>query len=738
MQILQSSVVAVTVYRRGALVTREVAIDGGEDGFPQHVQLVGLPLTLEDGSLRAEVTVDGGEAPIAGDIRVTVAVPTPDDRIPPALDDVLAAAKLRHATAVATLENLREAVQRLQWLALTPRGQASEGETPRASPTAARLQLLQLRHERATQLQASIADALDTTREAEQALETLQLRKRAASGHINARAFELRKAAVVRLQSTGANEASTAIVRLRYFVTGARWAPAYTVRLDDTMQAGTLQLRAMVGQETGEDWGDVALTLSTANPQHWTELPELKAIRIGRAQPAPARTGWRPPPVGADALYADYDRELPSLGSPPPPAKSAAEPSDGFGDPSATGAFPMDDLREEPAPMPPMPQGMPMPPPSAAPMPSAPMPNAMMPESQARSPAMKRSAGVVAGLLGGAATGAVAAAQAVASFGGGGDATPFIDEGDDDASGSMDAGLVAGRDLLDYGGLELRAGGHAHRGKLVRVETRARYQRWAVEQFDVSIVSQRLESAQRNARAFEGKEPPADHQWVADDTGFDYAYVAADTTHIPSNGQLVSLAVASHAAEVSPRYVAVPRETQDVFRIVAVRNPLQAPLLPGPADVYVGGSYALTSQLATTPPRGRLELGLGVEQGIKIARNVDFEEDTSGLLKRSHELVHTIRVDLTNNLSRTAMVEVRERVPVTVEDSDEVEVETRDVEPPWEEFEPRDPTSGHGSLEGGRVWKVELPAKSERKLRATWLARVPSQHELVGGNRRER
>jgi len=344
----------------------------------------------------------------------------------------------------------------------------------------------------------------------------------------------------------------------------------------------------------------------------------------------------------------------------------------------------------------------------------------------------------MAGLVGGAATGAVAAAQAVASFGGGGGATPFRHDDDgDEAEASAAAGLVAGRDLLDYGALELKASGHADRGRLVRGDARVHYQRWAAERFEVSIVTQRLDAAQHRARAFEDSPPPPDHHWVADETGFDYAYVASETTSVPSNGQVTSMEVASHPAEVSPRFVAVPRETQDVFRIVAIRNPLEAPLLPGPADVYVGGSYTLTSQLATTPPRGRLELGLGVEQGIKLARNVDFEEDTSGLLKRSHELVHTIRIDITNNLSRPAVVEVRERVPVTPEGNDDVEVETREVEPPWEEFEPRDPTSGHATLEGGRVWKVELQPGSERNLRATWLARVPSQHELVGGNRRE-
>ena len=60
-------------------------------------------------------------------------------------------------------------------------------------------------------------------------------------------------------------------------------------------------------QRSAEDWRDVALTLSTAEPTRFTSLPELPSFRIGRRQRPPARRGWREPPAGADALFADYD-----------------------------------------------------------------------------------------------------------------------------------------------------------------------------------------------------------------------------------------------------------------------------------------------------------------------------------------------------------------------------------------------------------------------------------------------
>ena len=56
---------------------------------------------------------------------------------------------------------------------------------------------------------------------------------------------------------------------------------------------------------------DVALRVSTAQPEQFTQLPELHPQKLGRRQQEPARRGFRPPPSGADALYADYDRRFP-------------------------------------------------------------------------------------------------------------------------------------------------------------------------------------------------------------------------------------------------------------------------------------------------------------------------------------------------------------------------------------------------------------------------------------------
>ena len=69
-------------------------------------------------------------------------------------------------------------------------------------------------------------------------------------------------------------------VALRYQVWGASWTPSYNARLaDDRME---FEYQGVVTQHTGEDWDDVELLLSTANPSVSGSMPDLSPWYLGR------------------------------------------------------------------------------------------------------------------------------------------------------------------------------------------------------------------------------------------------------------------------------------------------------------------------------------------------------------------------------------------------------------------------------------------------------------------------
>ncbi|KAG8712940.1 hypothetical protein FRC08_013900 [Ceratobasidium sp. 394] len=81
-----------------------------------------------------------------------------------------------------------------------------------------------------------------------------------------------------------------ATLLLTYVVSNASWTPLYDVRASIAKSANetskvALHYRASITQTTGENWPDVALTLSTASPQLGSDVPSLSAWRIGFPAP---------------------------------------------------------------------------------------------------------------------------------------------------------------------------------------------------------------------------------------------------------------------------------------------------------------------------------------------------------------------------------------------------------------------------------------------------------------------
>ncbi len=87
------------------------------------------------------------------------------------------------------------------------------------------------------------------------------------------------KWAVVSLK---AKKAGTYTLKLSYVISGATWDPLYDVRAD--MKEGRIELSyyGMVKQKTGEEWNNVALFLSTADPRRAANPPDLTPWVVAR------------------------------------------------------------------------------------------------------------------------------------------------------------------------------------------------------------------------------------------------------------------------------------------------------------------------------------------------------------------------------------------------------------------------------------------------------------------------
>lgn len=745
----QSQITHVSVYARGALVTRQVSLppDVPQGALSSDIELIvpGVTLLCEPGSLRA--TLDApGRAVVA--LRSALSVPETGPLSAKTTRELrdLDAQIARLQAEIARLGERHKALQAaslkpsLRPALLTERLGARVRHTLTCARTLA--DLAASTYARRADLEASLLPL----RKRRDAL-ALQLAQAPSASHLGA-GHPTRD---ISLSLSGAGPIRG--LTLTYAVLAARFWPLYTLRLSDGGRRADLLMEALVAQRTLEDWSSVRLSLSTADLIFDARLPELPALRYGRAQP-PARKSFRPPPAGLERMFQGHDdafgRSAPSGGAAAPePMPSAQALGDDLED-TPTGIF---DLKEkdrefearEEAPLPKKSKGRAAPPPaprrpaspqapprSGAPPGMPPAPAAppasysMAAQDDMMAQAPRRSSGLLGAVFGGGGGGGGLRSGDTGEFAKMDMAVPMTADRDEGGAmprqGAPEASLpplpIEPADAwLDFDSLRLPPPGDPRRGRLVREPDLGGIK---AQQAQATLESLSPAPNVRDPRATRGR--------------FDHRYEADGLAQVASDGLAHRVTLGQRGAAPTLRYRTVPREAPEVYREVDLQNPFDAPLLSGPVDVYVDGSLLTTAEIQHIDRGGSLTVGMGVEERVRVARNARVEEESAGLMGGNLAVSHTVTLDVTSSLPRQAILEIVDRVPVTTDKNIEIRrtyARPAPAEDPYKQAERGQP------VRGGLLWRLTLPPGGKAQIEFQYRLTLPQKSEIIGGNRRE-
>ncbi len=259
---------AVTVYRGQALVTRLVDVPRAP-GL-QEIVVTGLPEHVLPGSIHAESSPG-------------VEIRSVRYRGRPVVADVNEEVRQIDQT-IRDIQDRIDAVQRLT--ALAGERKAYLDKLEQFSAISAGVELSQgvlnaetlerLSEYMKTERRALVDEELRLGIEKRALEESLRVEQR-RRGELTAGSARTAREAVLFVQVHQPEEAA---LRLRYLVDKANWTPSYNVRTEGQRRALTVEYSASIQQMSGEDWGDVAMTLSTATPTLTAKSPELSALLI--------------------------------------------------------------------------------------------------------------------------------------------------------------------------------------------------------------------------------------------------------------------------------------------------------------------------------------------------------------------------------------------------------------------------------------------------------------------------
>jgi hypothetical protein len=534
---------------------------------------------------------------------------------------------------------------------------------------------------------------------------------------------------------------------LEYFVAAATWRPTYTLQLEGTK--ANLSSAAWVAQASGEDWSGVELLLSTADLVRETTLPVLRSWRIGRAQP-PALRAFRPLPSDLPSLFAGYDQgprpprptpptplPPPALRPPPPAFPSVAAALDDAFDEDTDGGNADRGSRAAPvvygalAPPPPpmafaMPSGMPMP--SRPPAPGAAPQSQSMPSMEMQRAAMP-SAKRARGRMREESESSAEMSLGMASFGSGGGG-----DGDGDDVTRTTTELPP---RLRNAYLRLRGADEHQRGTLTPLSM-FEHLAWLVEAHDTSpevraALQRAVDALTRAAALMQGRTRAEPSFSAATSLSFEPPQRARGVVEVASDGSDVRVALGTFELPFSLEHHAVPRMSNDVWRVCQVKAP-GVSLPPGPLTVYEDGRFVVNGALDAAGLRLTLNLGIDIDVRV-LSRIATMGQSEKGLMTQTTVVEHTVKTELRSTKSVPVRMVVFDRVPVAGSDIDKlVVVKLGSSTPPLKRTD-RSPQDT--PLEGGTRVELTLMPGDTTTIEHRYTIELPGKSELEGGNRRE-
>jgi hypothetical protein len=495
----------------------------------------------------------------------------------------------------------------------------------------------------------------------------------------------------------------TATLTLTYVTRAARWYPAYELRLEPESNRVQVAFAGRVSQETGEDWEDAALTLSTALPATATTVPALTTWKIGQRErfiptPAPVDDSWRSPPP-----------------APPPPPEA-----------------PNEDERIRDRLLSLAGVSKPAPPPPAKPTPAA------NEGTRTQAPRPQPGRGVIAGTVVSADTKKPQEDVVVTATSPGLQGEQIVVT---DAQGRYRIPqLPPGTYTLRFdkesfrpfsrGNLQL----HADRPLRVDVELlmEAFTESIEVTASAPSINRGSLFSGSRSSRPEEeagvpvGLAPPA--AWRRPTLGPDlpaslaggYALAFPSQRHetVRSGGGERRVPLFTETWPVQVERMLYPALTPNAFLVAELRSPSRKVMPGGDAQLFVGADPAGQARLTLVSPGEPFTLPLGIDSAVRPVRNVKLLTSEKGLIGKDELTEYLVTIEVANPYPFALPVRIHDQWPLSR--GEDVEVKLVRTEPSAEQ----------DTAKGTLVWRLSVPPSEKRAVSFLYTVRHPKGWRL--------
>ena len=181
---------------------------------------------------------------------------------------------------------------------------------------------------------------------------------------------------------------------------------------------------------------------------------------------------------------------------------------------------------------------------------------------------------------------------------------------------------------------------------------------------------------------------------------------------IKSNAEITAIEVDNFELPATYQYYAAPELNENVFLTATIKSWEKFDLLTGEANIYFEGSYAGKSVINPQATADSLNISLGIDPNIIVKREKLENFKSKSFLGGTRIVDKGYKIEVKNNKKTAITILVEDRIPI----SENKEIKVEEIETGSSEY--NDKT-------GIMRWKIELQPNGSEKKEFTYTVKYP-------------
>ncbi len=204
------------------------------------------------------------------------------------------------------------------------------------------------------------------------------------------------------------------------------------------------------------------------------------------------------------------------------------------------------------------------------------------------------------------------------------------------------------------------------------------------------------------------------------EAGAGLVYRIARPLAVPADGSPHKTTIARLDLDATLDHLAVPVMAPEAYLRATMTNTSKLLLLPGPARVFHDGQFVGETSLQTVAAGEEFELQLGVDEQIRVERELRRRSTTKAVIGGSRTIDIAYEITVENHRPGKAAISVHDHIPVSADG--EVKVRLRETSPSADE------QSDLGEL----TWNIKLDSGKSAVIRHRFTVEHPAQVTIRG------